>query len=151
MPERTSIGTLQELIQILKDRALLYHHALMDIAHSGRFDLKTIFGQLIRESLLCLQELTDYLAHLDGRTNGEDQALKGAIYRTWETRKTPIEGNCSKAILELCEQESEALGHAYEAALSAPALDNHLKRRLNRHILMIHDSETSIRTYHDAL
>ena len=131
---------------------MLYHRALVELAHSRLLDLKNIFGQIIRESHRFQQELKVDLARLADSSNDGEKAHKGAIYRTWETRKIPLEGDSSKAILEICEQESEALGHAYETALSAaPSLDNFLKRRLNRHILMIRDSETSIRAYHDAL
>jgi len=152
MPEKMALATIKELIQVLQDRAILYHHALVDLAHSHLMDLKNIFGHIIRESHSFQQDLKNDLARLDGNSDEEDKPHKGAIYRVWENLKAPIEGETSKVILEICEQESEALGRAYEAALSsADALDNFLKRRLNRHILMIRDSETAIRAYHDAL
>jgi uncharacterized protein (TIGR02284 family) len=148
----TPVEIIKELIQLHKDRVVLYHQAVLAMQHPDRVDLKMIIGEIIQESIEFQQELANGIARLNGRTNGEDKEHKGAIYRIWEKAKPSIGGTNSKSILETCRQESEAVRQAYQAVLSTPYLiDDVLRLRLKMQMVVLTDIEDKIRGYHDAL
>ena len=150
--ERIVVELIRELIQLHCDRVLLYHQALPAVLRPDRMDLKPIFGEIMRESLECQQELQDNIARLDGRTNGHEKQHKGDIYWIWEHARGPIRGDNSKSILATCEQEGEAVQQAYRAVLSSDVcMDDILQLRLSMQLINLRNIQEQIREYHDAL
>lgn len=149
--QHTNIETVKELIQLHGDRITLYQQALSTLLRPDRKDLKAIFGEMIRASIQYQHELHDSIASLNGK-NGQEKEYKGAIYEVWESTKADIEGDNSKAILETCEQECEAVQQAYQAALSfTNHMDDIIGRLLKMQQLNLKSIQDQIREYHDAL
>jgi uncharacterized protein (TIGR02284 family) len=148
--QHTLIETIKELIQLHRDRIALYQQALATLLRPDRKDLKAIFGEMIRASILYQQELRDSIAGLNG--HGQEKEYKGAIYEVWESAKVDIEGDNSKSILEACEEECEAVQQAYEAALSfTNHMDDAIGQVLKMQQLTLKSIQDQIREYHDAL
>jgi len=146
------IEIIKELIQVQGDRITLYYNALATVLRPDRKDLKSIFGEMIRQSMHFQQELKDSISGFNGKMNGQEKEYKGAIYEVWESAKVDIRGDNSKSILEACEEECEAVQQAYQAALSfSDPIDPVIQRLLQTQQITLKNIQDQIREYHDAL
>ena len=150
--KETPMQILQELIHIHHDRTAEYQQALSTLVRTDKMDLQPIFGELIRESAECQQELQESLADLEGAARVSNSEQVGTVYKVWAKARPMIRGENNKSILVSCEQEIDAVRHAYETALSQfEGVDEVIRDRMTHQMKDMQSFEARIREYHDAL
>ena len=142
---KTSIETLNHLIEILKDGQEGFRAASADVESS---DLKQLFSQysLQRSSFVGeLQALAHSLGEPSPTTTG---SVAGALHRGWMDLKAAIASRDEYAILTECERGEEYAVAAYEDALALPGLPMNLidtLRTQSIEVKAVHDHVHSLR------
>jgi uncharacterized protein (TIGR02284 family) len=139
---------IYDLVQVHRERIEDYRQTHF----SEEPDLKAIFGDIIRQSTLYQQELTDCISRSDADPANPKNKRKGNVYNTWMKTKAAISGDNHKSILESCKAELEAVQYAYIAALSiADSIQSVIRRLIETQFYGIKSILDSIEQYHDAL
>lgn len=140
---------LNDLVQINNDRIAGYERAIKE-SKDLDVDLKTLFGEMVRESEQYKAELTEKLAAM-GEEATSDTTISGAVYRAWMDVKATFTGSSRKAILENCEFGEDAWRRAYEAALGSDAqMEPEIRQLITEQYSSEKKSHDLIKKYRDA-
>lgn len=116
MQNETVANALNRLIRINNDRILGYGHAANDIDDDS---LRTIFANILAESLEFVNELEYYVSYYGGQP-ATDGSLAGEIHQSWLDFKATITGKNLNAVLGSCEFGDKAAINIYQTVLGIP-------------------------------
>ena len=136
-PTQTTIGILNDLIEINNDRIIGYEKAIEELKQ-GDSDLKTLFASMIDESRQVRMALGKEVQALGGEMpSGTSTTNSGKIYKAWMDVKAVFTGHDRKTVLNNCEFGEEAAQKAYDAALLSEDLPAYLREMVSqqKHIL----------------
>lgn len=138
---------LRDLVMINSRRIDKYQQ----IKQSGEkllLDLKGILADMIQESRVYLQELTDKIQQVDG-ISLKDKA-PGDVYHLWEEEQASLKGRDRQSFLSFCEQEEKALRHAYQTVLLYVGRHEDIQYLLEQHQYDIEHELEHLQQYRKA-
>jgi uncharacterized protein (TIGR02284 family) len=126
-----TIGILNSLIVLNNDRIAGYETASKEIQEDN---LKTLFSEFQRTSLLCKKELSEEVIRLGGKPE-EGTRIEGKFFRVWMDVKAALTGKNKHQILESCEYGEDAALKAYKEVLIQEyhETNNEEQNMLNKH------------------
>lgn len=113
MENKKAIEVLNTLLEINNDRVEGYQKASEDIEDSS---LRELFGEFIRTSRKCQNELVSEITNLGG-TPTESTRTDGKLFRAWMGVKAALTGDDRKAILNSCEEGEEKAVEIYQEVI----------------------------------
>ncbi len=142
--QQSQAETLNDLIQINRDRVKGYDHAIEDVTEGNGATSTVTFSQYKSDSERFIQELSSHVRSLGGEPATET-TIGGMIHRTWMDIKTSLSSHEKESALNSCVYGDEAAIKAYESALEStdPALPADVNMVLSRQL-------ASIRSAHNA-
>ncbi|GEO07762.1 PA2169 family four-helix-bundle protein [Segetibacter aerophilus] len=147
-PTQTTIGILNDLIEINNDRIIGYEKAIQELK-DGDDELKVLFATMIDESRQVRMALGTEVQALGGEMeSGTSTTNSGKIYKAWMDVKAVFSGHDRKTVLNNCEFGEDAAQKAYDAALLSEDLPAYLREMVSKqkHILKrSHDEIKSLR------
>lgn len=117
MENEKTLGILNDLIRINKDRVVGYEKAIDELKGDDA-DLSALFQRYISESRQYSQELTTEVSRLGGNP-ADSTTNSGKVYRVWMDLKASVTGHDRKTILDNCEFGEDAAQKAYDTALNS--------------------------------
>lgn len=145
--QKDAIGSLNNLIQINNDRIQGYTTAAQETEET---DLKTLFGDLMKDSQDCRRELTQEVTKLGG-TPIEGTTVSGKLYRVWMDVKAALTSKDRKAVLNSCEFGEDAAVKTYETEMNSGNLAaSDLDRLVRAQYATIKAGHDKIRALRDA-
>lgn len=146
---QTTIGILNDLIQINNDRVIGYEKAIHELKDSDD-DLKVLFASMIDESRQARMALGKEVQALGGEMkSGSDTTNSGKIYKAWMDIKAVFSGHDRKTVLSNCEFGEDAAQKAYDAALKSEDLPAYLREMLSKQKHILKGSHDEVKAMRD--
>lgn len=143
MEHKACIEALNDLIKINNDRVEGYRRAINELPENESGDLKSLFGNMIDESQVYKNELSNLVSEYGGET-AEGTTASGKLYRAWMDVKAAFTGGDEKTVLANCEAGEDAAQKAYQMALD----DEEVMPRTKE---LIRQQKSSLRSSHDQI
>jgi uncharacterized protein (TIGR02284 family) len=141
---QTTIGILNDLIEINNDRIIGYEKAIQELK-DGDDDLKALFASMIDESRQARMALGTEVQALGGEMeSGTSTTNSGKIYKAWMDVKAVFTGHDRKTVLNNCEFGEDAAQKAYDLALKSQDLPAFLRE-------MVSKQKHTLRGSHDEI
>lgn len=148
-PTQTTIGILNDLIQINNDRIIGYEKAIQELKDSDD-DLKVLFSAMIDESRQIRMALGQEVQALGGEMkSGTSTTNSGKIYKAWMDVKAVFTGHDRKTVLNNCEFGEDAAQKAYDAALLSEDLPAYLREMISKQKHLLKASHDEIKALRD--
>jgi uncharacterized protein (TIGR02284 family) len=148
-PTQTTIGILNDLIQINNDRIIGYEKAIQELKDSDD-DLKVLFSAMIDESRQARMALGTEVQALGGEMkSGTSTTNSGKIYKAWMDVKAVFTGHDRKTVLNNCEFGEDAAQKAYDAALLSEDLPAYLREMVSKQKHILKGSHDEIKALRD--
>ncbi|MCW3112778.1 MAG: NAD-dependent aldehyde dehydrogenase [Segetibacter sp.] len=148
-PTQTTIGILNDLIQINNDRIIGYEKAIQELKDSDD-DLKVLFSAMIDESRQVRMALGTEVQALGGEMkSGTSTTNSGKIYKAWMDVKAVFTGHDRKTVLNNCEFGEDAAQKAYDAALLSEDLPAYLREMVSKQKHILKGSHDEIKALRD--
>lgn len=116
MNHKACIEALNDLIKINNDRIEGYQRAIEELPERQDTDLKSLFTNMVSESMEYKRELEALVREYGGSTE-EGTTVSGKLYRAWMDVKAMFTGGDRKTVLSNCEAGEDAAQKAYQMAL----------------------------------
>lgn len=143
MEHKACIEALNDLIKINNDRVEGYRRAINELPENESGDLKSLFGNMIDESQVYKNELSNLVSEYGGET-AEGTTASGKFYRAWMDVKAVFTGGDEKTVLANCEAGEDAAQKAYQMALD----DEEVMPRTKE---LIRQQKSSLKSSHDQI
>ncbi|MFT3824233.1 MAG: PA2169 family four-helix-bundle protein [Chitinophagaceae bacterium] len=144
----TTVDVLNDLVEINNDRIAGYEKAMKELKDEDD-DLRTVFNQMISESLRAKQELVEEVVALGGEVRtGTTNSEK--IYRAWMDVRATFSGHDRYSVLANCEAGEDALQKAYRTALESDEIPSQLEQAVRTQQQTLRRSHDKIKALRDA-
>jgi uncharacterized protein (TIGR02284 family) len=148
-PTQTTIGILNDLIEINNDRIIGYEKAIKELKDTDD-DLKILFAGMIDESRQARMALGKEVQALGGEMeSGTATTNSGKIYKAWMDVKAVFTGHDRKTVLNNCEFGEDAAQKAYDAALLSEELPAYLREMVSKQKHIFKASHDEIKALRD--
>lgn len=149
MEHKACIEALNDLIKINNDRVEGYRRAINELPENESGDLKSLFGNMIDESQVYKNELSNLVSEYGGET-AEGTTASGKLYRAWMDVKAAFTGGDEKTVLANCEAGEDAAQKAYQMALDDEEVMPRTKELIRQQKSSLRSSHDQIKTLRDA-
>lgn len=149
MEHKACIEALNDLIKINNDRVEGYRRAINELPENESGDLKSLFGNMIDESQVYKNELSNLVSEYGGET-ADGTTASGKLYRAWMDVKAAFTGGDEKTVLANCEAGEDAAQKAYQMALDDEEVMPRTKELIRQQKSSLRSSHDQIKTLRDA-
>lgn len=111
-------------------------------------DLTGILSDMIQESKVYQQELTEKIHQLDGVSLQDKKP--GDVYNLWQEEQAYLKGRDRQSFLNFCEKEEQALQHAYQTVLIHTDRHEDIQYLLEQHQSDIENELEHLQKYRKA-
>lgn len=149
MNHKACIEALNDLIKINNDRIEGYQRAIEELPDRQDTDLKSLFTQMVSESMGYKSELEGLVMEYGGSTE-EGTTVSGKLYRAWMDVKAMFTGGDRKTVLSNCEAGEDAAQKAYQMALDDEDVMPQTKDLIMQQKVSLRASHDRIKALRDA-
>lgn len=139
---------LRDLAIINGERVVKYQQ-IKRTGEKLELDMAGILSDMIQQSVVYQQELTDKISQLDGISMHAKKP--GEVYHLWEEEQVMPEGRGRLQFLTFCEKEEQALQRAYRTVLEHVQAHEDIQFLLERHESDIDYELDHLARYRNAL
>lgn len=111
-------------------------------------DLSGILSAMTQESKRYQEELTEKIGEMDGISLRTRQP--GDIFQLWSEEQAPLPPRDKDTFLAFCEQEEQALQHAYQTVMIGTSLPDDLLSLLEEHHSNLENGLDELHRYRSA-
>ena len=147
MDQKTTISTLNDLIETLKDGQYGFKHAAENVEES---DLKTLFSSYSTQRAKFAGELQQELIRMGESEPEEDASVTGALHRGWINLKSALSGKSRHAVLAECERGEDHAVSAYKKATASAELPAPILAIVNKQYGEVKSAHDNVRSLRDA-
>ena len=144
----TTVDTLNDLVEMHNDRVAGYEKAVKELKEEDA-DLRSLFNQMISESLTIKQELVEEIAAVGGEVKTGTSNM-GKLYRAWMDVKATFTGHNRHTVLANCETGEDAIQKAYQTALTSGDIPVNLEGIIRRQQQTLRKSHDKIKAMRDS-
>jgi uncharacterized protein (TIGR02284 family) len=142
---RSTISTLNSLIETCKDGAAGFRHAA---EHVKSAEYQTLFSELSQERERFATELQGVVGNSGGEPE-TDGSLAGAVHRGWIDLKSAVTSGDEHSILVECERGEDRAVEEYREALESPDLGHEARGLLRSQYSAVQSAHDRVRDLRD--